>query len=162
MYIRYFARADESELGRTAAAYCNVLVATGLPVRLVSTRLDFDAKGRASSVWDETGSSWERHRELLLTPMVGFFVNVVCSDVLDWAKLWTNGCKNVLIIADANMAPSNAQADIMTGMERYDVVYTVSDELADVVERVTGNRPVVMYPKDAKAALRMRAAFEAS
>jgi hypothetical protein len=140
VFIRYFARTDESDLGRTAALYCDALVRSGLLVRLVSTRvaeLQLDGRGRSTSLWD-------RHRVLLTTPMAGDYVNVVCGELADWTRFHTTGVKNVLLIAAQNLEPKNSQPELMNAIERYEAVYAPSDALADVVERVTGLRPITI------------------
>lgn len=143
MYIRYFARTDESETGRTAAAYCDDLVATGIPVRLVPTmvaELQVDEAGRSSSIWD-------RHRNLLVTPMVGDYVNVVCGDLVDWERFHTANVRNVLLLTVASLQPRDPQPDLLRAIARYDAVYAPSDELADAAERATGRRPTVGSPQ---------------
>lgn len=138
MYIRYFARTDESGLGRAAAAFCDVLVATGIPVRLVSTRvaeLQVDKHGNSLSVWD-------RHRQLLITPMDGRFVNVVCGDPNDWVRFHTPGATNVLLLTGSNLAPESAtQPELMAAVKLYLATFVVDETIADIVERVTGHRP---------------------
>lgn len=140
MFLRYFARTDETEVGRDAAAYCDTLVKTGIPVRLVSARvaeLQVDRRGRSSSCWD-------KHRDLLVTPMDDAFVNVVCGMPDDWVRFHTPGARNVLLLVDANTDPAVPQTILTDAVERYDLVYVPSAELADVVERVTGKRPSVV------------------
>lgn len=140
MYIRYFARTDESGLGRAAAAFCDVLVATGIPVRLVSTRvaeLQLDRHGNSQSVWD-------RHRQLLITAMEGRFVNVVCGDPNDWVKFHTPGATNVLFLTGSNLAPESAtQPELMAAVQLYAVSMVTDETIADIVERVTSYRPHV-------------------
>lgn len=139
MFLRYFARTDDSELGRTAAAYCDLLVKTGLPVRLVSTRvaeLQVDSRGRGGGVWD-------RYRSLLITPMVGAYANVVCGEPWDWARFHTPGISNALLFADQNLEPAVPQTVLMAAVEQFDKTFALTDQLADVVERVTGRRPQV-------------------
>jgi hypothetical protein len=140
VFIRYFARTDDSDLGRDAAAYCDALVATGTPVRLVPTRaaeLQLDTRGRSSSIWS-------RHRDLLVTPMDGRYVNYVCGELADWGRFHTADVINALLIADENLEPKNSQLELIDAVAKYDVVYAPSTELADVVERVTGLRPIVV------------------
>ena len=148
MYIRYFARTDETGLGRAAAAYCDVLVATGIPVRLVSTRvaeLQVDRRGRSSSVWD-------RHRDLLVTPMNGGFVNVVCGEPPDWTRFHTTGATNALLIAGSNLLPEVPQPVLMEAATLYRLVFAQSEEVADIMERVTGYRPFVATVDELKKA----------
>lgn len=140
MFIRYFARTDETEVGRDAASYCDALVKTGIPVRLVSTRvaeLQVDQRGRSRSVWD-------RHRQLLITPMDDAFVNVVCGLPEDWRKFHTPGARNMLLLVDANLAEEVPQVVLIEAVELYERVYVPTSELADVTERVTGKRPTVV------------------
>lgn len=140
MFIRYFARTDETDLGRVAAMYCDALVATGTPVRLVSTRvaeLQLDGRGRSHS-------QWSRHRALLTTPMDGDYVNVVCSEVADWPRYVTAGVSNALLITETNLEPRNKQPDLIDGVKSYDLIYATSVELAQVFERVTGRRAIVV------------------
>lgn len=145
MFIRYFActeDVDDSELSRAALKYCDHLVATGIPVRLISTRvaeLQFDMRKRAG---DRRG--WGKHRDLLITPMEGAFINAVCGDPLDWGRFHTPSAhRNVLLLADPNLEASVPQPVIMAAVEQYDVVYTLTAELAEVVRRVTGKEPHV-------------------
>lgn len=138
MFVRFFARTDDSELGRAAATYCDHLVATGLPVRLVSTRvaeLQLDARGRGGGIWD-------RFRGLLVTPMEGDYINAVCGEPTDWGKFHTPGAhRNVLLLADANLAVSVPQPVIMAAVEQYDAVFVLDEQIAEVVGRVTGIVP---------------------
>lgn len=151
MFIRYFARTDESAAGRAAVAFCDVLVATGIPVRLVSTRvaeLQLDFQGRSKSIWD-------RHRQLLITLMNGKFVNVVCGDPNDWVKFHTPGATNVLLLTRENLAPAGAtQPELLEAVRLYDV-FVSDDTVADIAERVTGHRPRLA------TALELRDAFGA-
>lgn len=139
MFLRYFARTDESELGRAAAQYCELLVATGIPVRLVPTRvaeLQLDTRGRG-------GGAWDRFRNLLITPMVGKYVNLVCSEPWDWDRFHTPGVRNILLFADPNLEPSVPQQVLLAAVQQFDSAFALTDQLADVVERVTGRRPQV-------------------
>jgi len=145
VFIRYFActdNVDESELSRAALVYCDQLVATGMPVRLVSTRvaeLQFDMRKRAG---DRRG--WGRHRNLLVTPMEGACINVVCGEPLDWSRFHTPGAhRNVLLLANPNLAESIPQSVIMAAVAQYSETYVPDGELADVVFRVTNHRPFV-------------------
>lgn len=140
MFIRYFARTDETELGRAAAVYCDALVATGLPVRLVSTRvaeLQVDRRGRSSSIWD-------RHRELLITPMDTRFANVVCGDPADWHRFHTPSVQNALLFVEQNLEPEISQPELMDAIALYGLAYVPSSALANAVERITGYRPIVV------------------
>lgn len=140
MFIRYFARTDDSDLGRAAAAYCDALVATGVPVRLVSTRvaeLQLDRRGRSSSIWD-------RHRDLLITPMDARFVNVVCGEPADWERFHTPSVTNAILFAEQNLAPEVPQTELMRAVALYGLAYVASSELANIVERVTCYRPIVV------------------
>lgn len=138
MFIRYFARTDETELGRSALAYCGHLVATGIPVRLVPTRaaeLQVDAHCRG-------GGSWGKYRDLLLTPMDGKYINAVCGEPIDWLKFYTPSAhRNVLMLAASSIARAVPRPTLMAAAEKYDAIYALTAELADVVERVTDRRP---------------------
>ena len=139
MFLRYFARTDDSELGRAAASYCELLVATGIPVRLVPTRvaeLQLDSRGHG-------GGAWDRFRSLLITPMVGKYVNLVCGEPWDWGRFHTPGVRNILLFADPNLEPSVPQPVLMAAVQQFDSAFALTDQLADVVERVTGRRPHV-------------------
>jgi len=138
VYIRYFARTDDSDLGRAAAAYCDALVATGHAVRLVSTRvaeLQVDRRGHSSSIWD-------RHRSLLITPMNGGFANVVCSEPGDWARFHTPSVINALLFTEQNLTAPRAV--IEEAVELYGLAYAPSSELAGAVEAMTAYRPIVV------------------
>lgn len=151
MFIRYFARTDDSPIGQTAKAYCDALVGTGIPVRLVSTRiaeLQTDHGGRSSSIWDE-------HRRLLTTSMKGAYVNVVCGDVADWPRYYTAGVTNALLIVDQNLEPSTqptAQSSTdaatyalrVSYLGRYEVIYASTKLGAGLVERVAAITPTVV------------------
>lgn len=140
MYIRYFARTDDTDLGRAAAAYCDALVATGLPVRLVPAHvaeLQLDRRGRSSS-------SWDRHRNLLITPMDGVFANVVCGEPVDWPRFHTPSANNAILFTEQNLATEVSQPELMDAIALYGLAYAPSSELAGVVERVTGYRPIVV------------------
>lgn len=142
MFIRYFACTDDSPLGHTAKAYCDALVGTGVPVRLVSTRiaeLQTDHGGRSSSIWD-------RHRGLLTTAMKGAFVNVVCGEVWDWDRFYTSGVTNALLVTEQNFdtEPDIAQPDPRLSIERYEVIYAHTKLLSGLVERVSGIAPTIV------------------
>jgi hypothetical protein len=140
VFIRYFARTDETPLGGQAAAYCDVLVATGIPVRLVSSRvaeLQTDARGRSSSIWSS-------HRQLLITPMDGRYINAICGELADWDRFHTPGVRNVLLVAKENVRPQNSQPALMAAMEKFDEVYTASIDVSEIVERVTGRSPIAL------------------
>jgi hypothetical protein len=142
VFIRYFARTDESDLGQAAAVFCDLLVATGSPVRLVSTRvaeLQLDRRGRSSSVWD-------RHRALLTTPMDGPYCNVVCSESADWARFHTPRVTNAILFTEQNLLPEVPQPVLDEAIATYGLAYVQTSELANVVERVTGYRPIVVPP----------------
>jgi hypothetical protein len=139
VFIRYFARTDDSDLGRDAAAYCDALVATGAPVRVVSTRvaeLQLDRRGRSTSVWD-------RHRDLLITPMTGIYANVVCGEVADWGRFHTTNVTNGLLLTEQNLE-SASEAELADAIALYGLAYVPSSELANVVERITAYRPIVV------------------
>jgi hypothetical protein len=159
VFIRYFARTDDSELGQVAAAYCDALVATGAPVRLVSTRvaeLQPDRHGRVTSIWD-------RHRDLLITPMDGSYVNVVCGTPSDWARFHTRGVTNALLFAPQNLEevndPMGVALDLAGAVALYGLAYATSSEVASIVERATAYRPIVVplgTPDAGGAFLRLR------
>jgi hypothetical protein len=156
VFIRYFARTDDSDLGRAAAAYCEALVATGVPVRLVSTRvaeLQLDRRGRCASPWD-------RHRDLLITPMDGAYANVVCSEPADWARFHTPGVINALLLTEQNLELKVPFAgSLEESIALYGLAYVPSSELANVVERATAYRPIVVplgTPDAGGAFLRLR------
>jgi hypothetical protein len=139
VFIRYFARTDDSDLGRAAAAYCDALVATGAPVRLVSTRLLNLQPDRAGRV-----SLWDRHRSLLITPMDGDYANVVCGEPSDWPRLHTANVTNALLLTEQNLVPEVSQSTLVDAIALYGLAYVSSSELANVVERVTAYRPIVV------------------
>ena len=127
--------------------YCDALVATGVPVRLVSTRvaqLQLDGRGRSHS-------QWIRHRDLLATSMVGDYVNVVCSEVADWPRYATSGVSNALLVTEVNLEPRNNQSDLVDAVKSYDLIYAPSVELAQVLERVTGRRSIIVPLGDPQA-----------
>ena len=76
--------------------------------------------------------------------MDGAFVNVVCGEPVDWDKFYTHGARNVLLLTDQNLAPEVSQPTLMDAVAKYDHVIAPSAELATVIERVTGLRPVVV------------------
>jgi hypothetical protein len=146
VFIRYFARTDDSDLGRAAAAYCDALVATGAPVRVVSARvaeLQLDKRGRSSSAWD-------RHRDLLITPMNGDYVNVVCGEPADWARFHTANVTNALLLTEQNLDPvkdplgPTLDLVLVGAIALYGLAYAPSSELANAVERITAYRPIVV------------------
>jgi len=143
VFIRYLARTDETSLGRAAAAYCDALVATGVPVRLVGlslTQVQVDGRGRCASLWD-------RHRALLTSPMDDEYINVVCGNVEDWNRCHTTGVVNALLIADENFefwSANNPQPALIDVVEKYDMTFATSSAMANVVERVTARRPIVV------------------
>lgn len=144
MFIRYFARTDDGDIGQAAAAYCDALVATGAPVRVVSTRLaelQYDKRGRCASAWD-------RHRDLLITPMAGDYVNVVCGDVADWRRFHTSGVINALLLTANNLAqisdPMGPAMTLLAAIVLYGLAYAPTSEVAAAVERATAYRPIVV------------------
>lgn len=140
MFIRYFARTDETALGLVAAKYCDALVGTGIPVRLVSTRvaeLQLDARGRYRGAWD-------RHRGLLVTPMDAAFVNVVCGEPGDWKRFYTAGAKNVLLLTDQNVWYGATQPELEDAVASYNHVYATSAQLATAAETISALRPIVV------------------
>lgn len=132
MYVRYIAHTDETNLGLAALAYCDHLLATELPVRLVCTR--------ASEF--HVGASWSRHARLLITPMIGNFVNAVCADLASWERCFTPGVKNVLLLASAHLTPA-AMGSLNVAVRQYDATYALTREAADAVERAIGLRPLL-------------------
>lgn len=133
MYVRYIATIDETPLGLTALAFCRYLVEAGSLVRLVSTKL----------VEFRADAAWTQYAPLLLTPMVGDMVNVVCTDLASWERCHTVGVKNVLLIAGGDLASDAAMSMLDAAMTRYDATYTLFDATALEIERAIGRRPLV-------------------
>jgi hypothetical protein len=158
VFIRYFARTDDTDLGRVAAEYCDALVGTGIPVRLVSTRvaeLQLDARGHYKG-------AWHRHRQLLITPMDGGFVNVVCGEPRDWTRFHTPSAINVLLLTEQNLAASGAsQPELIEAVTLFRVIYAPTNELAEVAYRVTGFDPLVAQLGTKEAGEILRATFVA-
>lgn len=73
-YIRYLASTDDSDIGRLALDYLRAFLRLGLSVRVCSV------SGGAFGMW-------EHYSPMLVTPVVGAFVNVVCCDPNRW--VWT-------------------------------------------------------------------------
>lgn len=97
--IRFFASVDDSDIGKAAFAYCESLVNLGCRIRLLAAtvaNLQFDDKGRS-------GTPWGKFRSLLMTPVNGPFVNLVCTEPEYWAKFLTtirpDGCQHNALIA---------------------------------------------------------------
>lgn len=145
MWIRYIARTDDTPLGNTAAWYCDALVMTGMPVRLVPTRVaefQVDARGRFASTWDY-------HRGLLLTPMDGLFVNVVCGEVSDWARYYTDGVTNALLLSMVNCIDYTKPET--EALLKYDVVYAPSHFVAAHAKKMADVTPILVKICDASA-----------
>lgn len=130
VFIRYIAHADKSPTGRAAAAFCDILVKTGLPVRLVSTRmLDLVPSD------DEADAVWHPYRGLLTTPMAGEYVNLVCGNPWDWAMFWTQRVVNVCVLLEENLAKFTADEDddrrveIERNTRAYDLILTPGYDL---------------------------------
>lgn len=70
MFIRYFADTSDSPLGVAALEYMRSMMRV-LPVRLVS-------------VSGPLSGRWVGYTQLLITPMLGDFVNCVCCDPSRW------------------------------------------------------------------------------
>lgn len=114
MFIRYFASTDlheSTELGAAALAWTSFMLALDVPIRLVSARVTYVDLG--------TKSSWKAHRDLLLTPMEGPFVNVVCAEPEHWGRLWTANRRNVLL---ANSWPHVVDNIILKAARCYDAL----------------------------------------
>lgn len=143
MFLRYFACTDESPLGYTAAKYCDALVDTGLPVRLVPTRVAELQQGP-----QESPSLWERHRGLLVTPMDGKFINLVCAEVADWARCYTLGVTNALLLSAFNFGDSMSSELIV----KYEFVYSPSRFVCGLTDKLTGVVPIRVPIGDPNAA----------
>jgi hypothetical protein len=128
VYIRYFARTDDSDLGLAALAYCDLLVATGLPVLLVTTRY--------ADLHPQSG--WSRHGRLVLTPMTGVCVNAVCGDVSDWHRCYTPGMRNLLLLASAHWTPAASAAAITSAIDLYGEAFALDTTAARSLEFATG------------------------
>lgn len=153
---------DESELGKIAEAYCGALVETGLPVRLISTvlaEIQYDGRGRSDSVWD-------RRRALLITPTPDGldFVNVVCSDPVNWMNMRTDGVRNFLLLGDIGVPLQvSTFASLSTAMHgAYDKVFAPTDTVAEAVAQLTGKRPERLPPAARTTPDVLRALFQGS
>jgi hypothetical protein len=94
LYIRLFAHLDNSKLGALGIDFCDSLVSTGIPVRLVPARIaELQPNRLGGSV-----NQWDRHRNLLITPMNGDFVNCVCGTYEEWGRFYTSCVPNFLLI----------------------------------------------------------------
>lgn len=124
--VRYWCSIDDTPMGARSLAYADALVAMGLTVRIIATRMG------ALQERTKDGAPWGRHRKLFLTPMLGPYVNVVCGEPDDWKRLYTVGVKNVLIAGDPPSGTEKAkglQINLGRPGER-DVVKLGDDELA--------------------------------
>ncbi len=138
-YVRYLASTDESPIGLLALEYLKAFLRLSLRVRV-------------GSVSGGLAGRWEAYGQLLATPMVGSFVNVVCCHPSRWIwtqrvpmqsrkpdgtlvfdgdvaeglqELRTEGVRNVLIIDDNHIALSKAQAGAAL---RYDAIIIPNEE----------------------------------
>jgi hypothetical protein len=94
IFVRFFALTDDSPTGDLAFAYTYALEAGRVPFRLVTTLAMYAQD-------DEVGAHvnrWGRFRDHLLTRVPSNYLNVVCSESCDWAKFWTAGVKNLLVL----------------------------------------------------------------
>jgi hypothetical protein len=122
-YIRLFAHTDETKLGILGADFCDALVSTGIAVRLVPARiaeLQPDRRGNVSTIWD-------RHRSLLITPMKGELVNMVCGTFEEWGRFYTTGVQNYVLVDETIHSKTDdlTQAQI----EKYASIYRKYDEI---------------------------------
>lgn len=134
MFIRYFALVDGSDLSSVAASYCSELVDTGVAVRLVSTRLadlrEDDDRSLTTRENAGTANLWRQHSGLLSTPMTGGFMNVVCGHTDDWARYWTSGVTNILLVTPQNVRGDAPQPSVITAVSKYDLVFARDNETA--------------------------------
>lgn len=128
MFIRYFARTDDSPLGQAALAYCELLVATGVPVLLITTRYaEFHPQ-----------SGWVKYARLTTTPMRGSFVNAVGGDLSDWHRFHTQGARNLLLLASAHLTPASPPTAITSAIDLYGDAYALDGHAAKQIEAATG------------------------
>jgi hypothetical protein len=138
IHLRYFAHTDSSPIGKVGLAYCEQLLALGHPLRLVPITfadLTQDARGDSDSVWAS-------HRQLLVAPMPGAGVNVVCGRLDDLRRLHTVGMPNWALLTSDNLAES--RRDVAAVLDRYNDVYAVSRALAEDVARDLGLHPKLL------------------
>ena len=135
IHLRFFAYTDDSPIGRVGLAYCEQLLTLGRPMRLVPitfVNMAQDARGNSDSVW-------ATHRQLLVAPMPGTGVNVVCGRLDDLRRLHTVGMPNWALLTPDNL--SEDRRDVVAVLDRYNEVYAVSRELAEDVARDLGLHP---------------------
>jgi len=96
-YIRLFASTDESPVGLLAVEYVKALLRIA-PVRLCSMS-------------GELAGRWSSYAPLLITPMIGMMVNVVCCNSTRWT--W----QHRMPVPRSNGVPlaPDAPAEIITG-----------------------------------------------
>jgi hypothetical protein len=107
-------------------------------------------------------SLWDRHRNLLITPMDGDYANVVCGEPADWPRFHTTSALNVLLLTEQGLSPVVPQPALIEAVTLYQVVYVPSDELAEVALRVTGFDPLTAHIETpSKAGEHIRATLSA-
>lgn len=144
--IRFFATTDDSYVGRCARGYVKALLAMA-PVRLVSVNGPFVV---------EDGNPWSPFAPLFATPLADSFVNVVCCDAYRWAwdqqcsmpnvapdgritsfsktstavELYTEGVRNVLMVASAPPTSNSTLGRVRTTMQRYEALVSPTARIA--------------------------------
>jgi hypothetical protein len=131
-FIRLFAHTDDTPLGVSGAAFCGMLMACNVPLRLVPLRvaeLQYDFSGRCDSVWD-------RYRSLLITPMTGIYANAVCGSPHDFRGMHTSGVANWALLAKEHLA-FDAQ-ELAACIEKYDACFAATAESASSLSKALG------------------------
>lgn len=143
--IRFFALCShEGEISELGIRFCDALVATGLTVRVISVEIAeiWDAKSERRDrrtgkviVPARPAARWAKHRALFATPVVGDYINCVCTHGNHWSRLYTVGVRNVLITKDLPSRPG----------ELYQQVIVPTPELALAWrERIPADRVTVV------------------
>ena len=116
-FLRFFADTSDSAIGHAAFSWCKSLCRVA-PVRVVSLSGGF-------------AGTWQSFQELMLTPMVGNYVNCVCAHPRHWAY------------TQSVPAPDRA----FGGLEHHVVDGKKADEVltGNVEIYTTGVRNVLMY-----------------
>lgn len=123
-FIRYFASIDNSYAGAIALAHLDALrEVTDKPIKLIGV-------GGAVQFSALSFSGWKRHADLIGTPIEKEYINVVCTESMRWATLYTNkivrpsrsaleyasGCLKNILIQTETLTPG-----LVATVERYDI-----------------------------------------
>lgn len=148
--LRYFAATDEiSDIGALALSYADTFAELGMRFRIIAADgggVRLDPERLADGTLREV-SRWAKHRDHFATPVIGPYVNAVCTHPKGWLYLYTVGVRNVLLLGVAPPAAAklaSASVEKIAAIVRpYEAVIVPTPEIATAWER-HGSHPVVV------------------